>query len=126
LASKPCHPARKDAKLAASRRVRYHAASGRQSFPVNGSLPVPKRTVLFDRHERLGGRIVDFHGWLLPVQYEGILAEHAHCRRSVVVFDTCHMGQIAIRGAEAAGELSRLLTQDAAALPVGRARYGLL
>jgi len=87
---------------------------------------VPKRTVLFDRHERLGGRIVDFHGWLLPVQYEGILAEHAHCRQSVVVFDTCHMGQIAIRGSDAAGELSRLLTQDAAALPVGRARYGLL
>jgi len=69
--------------------------------------------------------MVDFHGWTLPVQYEGILAEHRHCRQAACVFDTSHMGQLLIRPA-AAEALARVTTQDAAALEVGRARYGFL
>ena len=84
------------------------------------------KTVLYDDHVRLGAKIVDFHGWLLPVQYEGILAEHAHCRQSASLFDTSHMGVFSIGGPQAGQDLSRLLTQDAANLPVGRAQYGFL
>ena len=85
-----------------------------------------RRTVLHDRHVRLGARIVDFHGWELPVQYEGVLAEHKHCRSAASVFDTSHMGQFLVGGAEVARELARVCTQDAKALAVGRCRYGFL
>ena len=68
--------------------------------------------------------MVDFHGWMLPVQYEGILAEHRHCREAAVVFDTSHMGQFLIRTAGEA--LGRVTTQNAAAMQVGRGRYGFL
>ncbi|MFP4354106.1 MAG: glycine cleavage system aminomethyltransferase GcvT [Phycisphaerae bacterium] len=87
----------------------------------------PRKTFLYEQHSRLGGRIVDFMGWQLPVQYEkGILAEHAQCRRSACLFDTGHMGQILISGEHAADDLAGILTQNPHALPVGRARYGLL
>ena len=56
------------------------------------------RTCLHDLHCRFGGRIVDFHGWELPVQYAGVLSEHRHCRSAAVVFDTSHMGQILLQG----------------------------
>jgi len=82
------------------------------------------RTILYEDHLRLGARIVDFHGWELPVQYESILAEHTHCRRAACVFDTSHMGQILIRSRPEG--LAHVTTQDAAALPIGRGRYGFL
>jgi len=86
---------------------------------------VSRRTALHDQHVALGGRMVDFHGWTLPVQYEGILAEHRHCRTSAVLFDTSHMGQIIIT-ADEPGAINRVTTQDAASLGIGRARYGFL
>ena len=85
-----------------------------------------KKTALHDRHVALGGRMVDFGGWRLPVQYEGVLAEHRHCRAAAVVFDTSHMGQFMLRGSDAAGRLGLVGTQDAEALSVGRCRYGFL
>jgi len=69
--------------------------------------------------------MVDFHGWVLPVQYEGILAEHLHCRSSACLFDTSHMGQIIIN-TDRPESIGRVTTQDAAALKVGRAKYGFL
>jgi len=83
-------------------------------------------TILHDRHEKLGARIVDFHGWMLPVQYEGVLAEHKHCRSAAVVFDTGHMGQFLCCGSGGAAELGSVCTQNAQALKVGRSRYGFL
>jgi len=85
---------------------------------------VAKRTPLYDQHVALGARIVDFHGWELPVQYEGILAEHTHCRAAASLFDTSHMGQLHIHAPPDA--LGRVTTQNAATLGVGRARYGFL
>jgi aminomethyltransferase len=91
-----------------------------------------KKTCLYELHQKLGGKIVDFAGWALPVQYSmtdgwgGILAEHRHCRDSVAIFDTSHMGQFLISGEDAIVGLSHSLTQDAAALPVGRGKYGFL
>ncbi len=84
------------------------------------------KTPLYDRHVALGGRVVDFSGWMLPVQYEGVLAEHRQCRESAVVFDTSHMGQIMICGADAGEQLNRVGTQNAAAMSVGACRYGFL
>ncbi|MCX7048742.1 MAG: glycine cleavage system aminomethyltransferase GcvT [Candidatus Sumerlaeota bacterium] len=85
-----------------------------------------KKTVLYDQHVRLGARIVDFSGWELPVQYEGVLAEHLYCRRAAVAFDTSHMGQFLIQGRDAAEQLGRIGTQNAAALKEGACRYGFL
>lgn len=85
-----------------------------------------QQTVLYDEHLRLGGKIVDFHGWMLPVQYEGILSEHAHCRQAVSLFDTSHMGQFIITGQGAAAGLAGVLTQDAVNQPIGRSVYGFL
>jgi len=87
---------------------------------------MPSKTALYDRHERLGGKMVDFAGWLLPVQYESILGEHEHCRGSAVVFDTSHMGQFYFTGPGAGEQLGKLCTQDPAALKVGRCKYGFL
>ena len=84
------------------------------------------KTPLYDRHVSLGGRIVDFSGWLLPVQYESVLAEHRQCRSSAVVFDTSHMGQFLIRGPDAAAKLNRIGTQNARSMPRGACRYGFL
>lgn len=83
------------------------------------------KTVLYDKHTALGGRLVDFHGWVLPVQYEGILAEHRHCRAAACLFDTCHMGQILIC-TSCPEAISLVLTQDAPGLQVGKAAYGFL
>jgi aminomethyltransferase len=85
-----------------------------------------EKTALFDLHEQLGATLVDFHGWLLPLRYQGILAEHKRCRESACVFDTCHMGQFSVSGPGAADALDRVLTQCASALKPGRCKYGLL
>ncbi len=85
-----------------------------------------KKTVLHERHVEAGGRMVDFGGWELPVQYEGILAEHRHCRQGVALFDCSHMGQFRISGPEAGAALGRVCTQDAESLRVGRCKYGYL
>jgi aminomethyltransferase len=85
---------------------------------------LPRQTPLHDQHERLGARIVDFHGWELPVQYSGILAEHKHCRSAACVFDTSHMGQLLLRGD--GRRIARVTTQNAAALSPGQGRYGFL
>ena len=86
----------------------------------------PRKTPLYDNHVALAGRIVDFSGWLLPVQYEGILAEHKHCRTQTALFDTCHMGQVLITGPDSGEVISSAITQNAAALKVGRGKYGFI
>lgn len=86
----------------------------------------PRTTPLCEKHVSAGGRMVDFAGWLLPIQYESMLGEHRHCRTATGLFDTCHMGQFRITGATAAAELSRALSQNAETLPVGRGKYGFL
>ncbi len=83
-----------------------------------------QRTALYAEHVRLGGRMVDFHGWDLPVQYESILAEHRHCRQAAAVFDTSHMGQLRIHARPAA--IAQVTTQNAPALAIGRCQYGFL
>jgi aminomethyltransferase len=83
-----------------------------------------KKTPLFAAHQRLGAKIIDFGGWLMPVSYPaGIIDEHKATRNAVGVFDVCHMGEIHFRGQAAAQAVQRLVTGDVAALVDGRAMY---
>ena len=75
-------------------------------------------------HLELGGRLVPFAGYAMPLHYPtGILAEHRWCRDSAALFDVSHMGQLQLRGADAAAALESLLPQDVIDLPVGQQRY---
>jgi aminomethyltransferase len=95
--------------------------------PPDHPVEQPKRTPLHGLHVELGGRIVEFAGWSLPVQYPaGIMAEHLHARSGAVLFDVSHMGQVLVHGAGAAEAFERLVPGDIAALAEGRLRYTLL
>jgi aminomethyltransferase len=84
----------------------------------------PKRTPLYEAHRGLGARLIDFGGWLMPVNYPaGILEEHHTTRRSVGVFDVCHMGEIHFQGPRAAEAVQRLVTNDVGSMTDGRAMY---
>jgi len=85
-----------------------------------------RRTPLYDRHISGGGRMVDFAGWEMPVQYKGILDEHRAVRESCGVFDISHMGEFFVRGNKASEWLDSLLTNRVAALNVGQAHYSLM
>ena len=86
-----------------------------------------KKTPLFELHQELGGRLVPFAGWSMPVQYpSGIMAEHRHCREKAALFDVSHMGQVIIRGADAAARMETLVPGDIQILKPGRARYTML
>jgi aminomethyltransferase len=77
-------------------------------------------------HRAQGGRMVEFAGYQMPVQYQGIIAEHLWTRESAGLFDVSHMGQLIIRGDLAEPGLERLLPADLAILKDGRLRYSLL
>jgi len=82
-----------------------------------------KRTPLRDFHAAHGGRLVDFAGWEMPVQYKSILEEHKAVRRAAGLFDVSHMGEVDVRGPEAGRFLNHLLTNDVAKLYPGRVLY---
>jgi aminomethyltransferase len=85
-----------------------------------------RRTPLFERHVEAGARIVPFSGWEMPVQYEGVRAEHVAVRDAAGIFDVSHMGQIETSGPQASELLQRLLSNDVTAIPVGGAQYAVL
>ncbi len=82
-----------------------------------------KRTPLYDLHLRLGGRMVEFGGWMLPVQYSGIKEEHAAVRERAGLFDVSHMGEFEVSGEGSLAFLQRALTNDFASLQPGKIRY---
>ncbi len=82
-----------------------------------------KRTALFEEHQRLGGRLIDFGGWELPVQYSGVMDEHLACRATAGLFDVSHMGEVHIEGADAENYLNFLVTNDVSRLAIGQAQY---
>ncbi|MDP3070086.1 MAG: glycine cleavage system aminomethyltransferase GcvT [Opitutaceae bacterium] len=82
-----------------------------------------KRTPLRDFHAAHGGRLVDFAGWEMPVQYRSILEEHKAVRRAAGLFDVSHMGEVDVRGPDAARFLNQLVTNDVAKLFAGRVLY---
>ena len=86
----------------------------------------PKATPLLSRHEALGARMIDFAGWLMPVQYRGILEEHRAVRETAGLFDLSHMGELFVEGPEAGAALAHALVSDPPALAVGRAHYSMI
>jgi len=85
-----------------------------------------QRTPLHDVHVRAGARMVEFAGWVMPVQYAGILAEHEAVRERAGLFDVSHMGEVIFRGPKALASLQRLFTNDLARCQDGQAQYGAL
>jgi aminomethyltransferase len=85
-----------------------------------------RRTALFEAHKQLGGRIVDFHGWELPVQYEGIIKEHTAVRTHAGLFDVSHMGQVWVRGKDAFAFLQKVNSNDLSKIGPGKAIYSHL
>ena len=85
-----------------------------------------QRTPLFDAHQRLGGKLIEFGGWEMPVHYTSITEEHLAVRRAGGLFDICHMGEISVCGPAALEFLNHTLTNDARKLAVGQGQYTLL
>ncbi|HLY09577.1 MAG TPA: glycine cleavage system aminomethyltransferase GcvT [Planctomycetota bacterium] len=83
----------------------------------------PLRTCLYDAHVRLQARLVDFHGWEMPIQYAGIIEEHTAVRTRVGLFDLSHMGRVRIQGADRRAFLQKVLTIDVDKVPPGKCRY---
>lgn len=85
-----------------------------------------KKTTLYEEHVKAGGKIVDFGGWALPVQYSGILEEIAAVRKRAGLFDVSHMGEIMVRGERSLEFLQRLMTNDIGKLVDGQVMYTLM
>nr|MBC8288993.1 glycine cleavage system protein T [Planctomycetota bacterium] len=85
-----------------------------------------KRTVFHDWHVAHGGRMVEFGGWDMPVQYSTIVEEHNAVRNAAGLFDIAHMGRLEFTGPDACRFLDWLLTNDVTKLEVGQVRYSLV
>jgi aminomethyltransferase len=84
---------------------------------------MPRRTPFYEGHVQAGGKIVDFAGWELPVQFKGIIEEHTAVRTAAGVFDVSHMGEVLITGPKAMECTQKLLTNDVAKLSDLQAAY---
>ncbi len=85
-----------------------------------------KRTPLYEAHVAAGAKLVPFAGWEMPVEYDGIKAEHLRVRSDCGVFDVSHMGEIETEGPQAVELLQRLLSNDVSKIHVGGAQYSCL
>jgi len=85
-----------------------------------------KRLILDQVHQDLGGKMVDFAGYNMPVQYEGLNAEHLHVRSAVGVFDVSHMGEFFVDGPQALDFLQKVSSNDASKLVPGKIQYSCL
>jgi len=85
-----------------------------------------QQTPLCSRHRDLQALMAPFGGWDMPIQYEGIIAEHAWCRTKAALFDICHMGEFMFQGDFEADGLEGVFAFSIKTIPVGRSRYGFL
>jgi aminomethyltransferase len=85
-----------------------------------------KRTPLYAAHQRLGGKLIEFGGWEMPVQYTSITDEHFAVRKAAGLFDISHMGEVLISGAGAEAFLNQTLTNDIRKLAAGQGQYTLM
>src|SRR5207249_5969110 len=99
--------------------------------PATPAAPEPAgeqlhETALIDVHRALGARLIEFGGWLMPVQYTGILDEHRAVRERAGLFDLSHMGELYVEGEDAGDALAAALVSDPRTLAVGRAQYSMI
>ncbi|MDA1176926.1 MAG: glycine cleavage system aminomethyltransferase GcvT [Bacteroidetes bacterium] len=85
-----------------------------------------KKTALYEIHKALGAKLVPFAGYQMPVQYEGVNAEHLTVRKGVGVFDVSHMGEFLIEGPNALALIQSVSSNDASVLSIGKAQYSCL
>ena len=85
-----------------------------------------KRTPLFAAHQRLGGKLIEFGGWEMPVQYASITDEHLAVRQAAGLFDISHMGEILLSGPATEAFLNHTLTNDLRKLAGGQGQYTLM
>jgi aminomethyltransferase len=85
-----------------------------------------KRTPLFSAHQRLGGKMIEFGGWEMPVQYTSITDEHLAVRNAAGIFDISHMGEVRVTGSAAEAFLNQTLTNDIRKLAVGVGQYTIM
>jgi aminomethyltransferase len=85
-----------------------------------------KQTPLIQQHRNLNAKLDSFGGWLMPIQYQGIIAEHNFCRQSAALFDICHMGEFLIHSDPGLIRSERIVTFDMSAIPIGGCKYGFM
>jgi aminomethyltransferase len=85
-----------------------------------------KTTVLYDKHLALNAKMSPFGGYVMPIQYEGIIKEHQAVRKSVGMFDTCHMGEFIICGETAVRDLENIVSCSVASIKTGQCKYGFI
>lgn len=84
------------------------------------------KTPLYDRQQELKTKNVSFCGWDMPIQFDGIIAEHGHCRNDVALFDTSHMGEFFFKGDIKTSGINEATSINIDALAVGKCKYGFL
>ena len=106
----------------------HHQARGTPytGAPEGEASPEPQALPLDSWHRRNGGRMVEFAGYSMPVQFEGIMAEHLWTRENAGLFDVSHMGQLLIHGSDVDAQLETLLPGELRALPDKKLRYSML
>jgi aminomethyltransferase len=85
-----------------------------------------KKTTFYNIHEKIGAKIVEFAGYLMPIQYSSIIAEHKAVRNSVGVFDVSHMGEVFVSGEKALDFVQHITVNDASVLFPGRVQYSAM
>lgn len=97
-----------------------------EGMPVGESESELQQTPLLSRHQELGARLIPFAGWMMPVQYSGVINEHRVVRSAAGLFDLGHMGQVEVTGRDALPYLQAVTTNDVSTLQPGDAQYSLL
>jgi len=90
------------------------------------TVPEAQETALLETHRKLGAKVIEFGGWLMPVQYRGIIEEHRAVRERAGLFDLSHMGELFIEGPSAGDALAAAVVSDPRTLSIGRAQYSML
>ena len=85
-----------------------------------------KKTALYDIHKKLGGKLVEFAGYYMPIQYDGIISEHKRVRETVGLFDVSHMGEFYVSGKNALEFLQKITINDVSALKVNQVQYSAM
>src|SRR5437773_3114760 len=85
-----------------------------------------KRTPLVEQHRRAGGKLVDFAGWEMPIQYGSVIEEYQAVRTAVGLFDVSHMGRVTVEGRDSLAFLQQVTTNNVAKLAVGDAQYSMV
>lgn len=85
-----------------------------------------QKTALNETHRKIGGKMVDFAGWDMPVEYSGLRLEHMATREAVGLFDVSHMGEVMVTGEDSVLFLQTLLTNDVSKCAIGQAQYNMM